>query len=205
MPHEACPTTVEGTAARSEARLAGAFALISGFMVVEVAGGLYSGSLALLADAAHMALDAVALGAALLAARIDRAVGGGRARRWAAMFNAATLLPLCAWMTGEAVERLREPEPVLAGWMFAVAVAGLVVNLVAFRLLHDADASDQNVRAAALHVLGDILGSIAAIVAALIIALSGWTAIDPILSFAVAGLVAVAASRVLWRVARTGA
>lgn len=201
MAHDACAAATD---ARSERRLAQAFALTAAFMAAEIAGGLYSGSLALLADAAHMALDAAALLAALLASRIDRlGAGDGRVKRWAAIFNASTLLPLSGWMVWEAFERLREPTQVLAGPMFAVAVAGLIVNFVAFKLLHPHSHGDANVRAAALHVLGDIFGSVAAIVAAITIATTGWRPIDPLLSIIVAGIVSSAALRLLRGALRT--
>lgn len=201
MAHDGCASAAD---ALSERRLAQAFILTAAFMAAEIAGGLYAGSLALLADAAHMALDAVALLAALLASRIDRlGAGDGRVKRWAAIFNAATLLPLSAWMVWEAFERLREPTPVLAGPMFVVAVAGLAVNYAALRLLHPHSDSDHNVRAAALHVLGDMFGSAAAIAAAITIATTGWRPIDPLLSILVAGIVSFAALRLLRGAVRT--
>ena len=200
MPHDACaPTSVSDPVV--ENRLRRAFALIAGFMVVEIVGGLFSGSLALLADAAHMALDAAALGVALLAHALDqrlaRSGASGRFRQYAAAFNGGTLVVLTLWMAFEAFSRIEAPEPVLAGPLVSIASLGLAVNILAYRILHPASSQDANVRAASLHVLGDILGSVAAIGAGLVILATGWTPIDPALSLVVAGIVFVSAVRLL--------
>lgn len=165
-------------------------------MVIEAVGGLVSGSLALLADAGHMLIDAAALALAWLAFRIaqrssdwKRTYGFHRFQVLAAYSNGLTLFFIAVAITWEALRRLWEPGEVLAGPMLAVAVVGLLVNIVAFLVLHGADRDSLNVRGAMLHVLGDLLGSAAAIVAALVILWTKWTPIDPLLSVLVAVLI----------------
>ena len=181
---------------RSERRLLWAILLTGGFMVVEVIGGLLSGSLALLADAGHMLTDTASLTLAWAAARAARrpadalrSYGYHRAQVLAALVNGVAFIAIVVWIAVEAVQRLLEPVPVLGGMMLTVAVLGLLVNLVAFYLLHGGDRGDLNVQGAMLHVLGDLLGSVAAIVAAGVILISGWTPIDPLLSVFVAALI----------------
>jgi len=166
------------------------------FMVAEVAGGLISGSLALLADAGHMLTDTASLLLAWIAFRLGRkpadkarSYGYQRFQVLAAFVNGATLIVIVGWIGFEAVGRLLQPQPVMGQTMLAVAAVGLVVNLVAFRLLHGGDQDNLNLRGAALHVLGDLLGSVAAIAGAVVILWTGWTPIDPILSLLVAALV----------------
>ena len=170
--------------------------LTAGFMLVEVVGGLLSGSLALIADAGHMLTDAAALALAWAAFRVGRRASNARKtfgylrfEVLAGLINALTLFALVAWIAWEAVQRLRAPTEVLAGPMLAVACAGLVVNLLVFRILHAGDQSHVNIKGATLHVLGDLLGSVAAIVAALVIHFTGWMPIDPILSVLVCVLI----------------
>lgn len=184
-------------------------------MVAEVAGGLLSGSLALLADAGHMLTDTAALALALAAFRASRrpetlshSYGQHRFQVLAAFLNGAALLVIALWIAVEAVQRLFNPVPVMGGTMLAVAGLGLAVNVVAFLMLHGGDRDNLNMRGAALHVLGDLLGSVAAIVAALVIMLTGWTPIDPILSVLVCGLVVKSAWLLLsrsWHVLMEGA
>lgn len=183
-------------------RLRAALALTAGFLVVELVAGLWTGSLALLADAGHMLGDVGALALALWATRIAdrpadarRSYGYHRAQVLAAFANALMLLPVCLWIVVEAVGRMLDPPPVMAGPMLAVAVAGLLVNLVAFGLLHGGHEHEVNRRGAALHVLGDLLGSLAAICAALIMMATGWWLADPLLSIAVAVLIGFGALR----------
>ena len=173
-----------------------AFVLIGGFMLAEIVGGIVSGSLALLADAAHMFVDAAALLLALIAFRLSsrpsdmsRTYGYHRFPVLAAFANGISLVFIVSWIFIEAVGRLIEPTEVLAGPMLGVACIGLVVNLAAFRVLHGADRENLNVRGALLHVLGDLLGSAAAIAAALIIMTTGWTPVDPLLSIIVGLLI----------------
>ena len=187
-------------------RLLGALWLTGGFVLVEVAGGLFAGSLALLADAGHMLTDTAALGLACLAVRVAarpgdtrRSYGYHRFPVLAAYVNAVTLLLIVAWIAVEAVARVREPVEILEGPMLAVAGVGLLVNLAAFRLLHGGESDSLNVRGALVHVLGDLLGSAAAIVAALVILATGWTLVDPILSLLVALLVLRSAVSLLRR------
>ncbi len=186
-------------------RLLFALTLTGGFMVAEVVGGLLSGSLALLADAGHMLTDTVSLALAWLATRISRrpadrlrSYGYHRMQILAAFANGVFFIFLVGWIGVEAVQRLLEPRPILGGLMMWVAVLGLLVNVVAFALLHTGDHGNLNIRAAALHVLGDLLGSVAAIVAAVVILFTGWTPIDPLLSILVALLILNSA----WRIVR---
>ncbi len=177
-------------------RIFWALLLTGGFMVVEVIGGVISGSLALLADAAHMLVDTVALLFAWIAFRVSRRPAD-RARTYgyhrfpvlAAFANGVGLFFIVAWIFVEAAGRLAAPSAVLAGPMLAVAGVGLAVNIAAFAILHGADRSNLNVRGALLHVLGDMLGSAAAVAAAVVILTTGWTPIDPLLSILVGLLV----------------
>lgn len=166
-----------------------ALILTASFMIAEVIGGLLSGSLALIADAGHMLTDAVALALAWAgfyfgkrAASATKTFGYLRLEVLAGFVNAVTLLLLVAWIAWEAVGRLLTPSQVLAGPMLVVAVIGLVVNVAVFLILRRADTEHVNIQGAMLHVLGDLLGSVAAIVAAVAIYFTGWTPIDPILS-----------------------
>lgn len=188
-------THSEGTGNRT--RLLAAFLVTAVFMVAEVAGGILSGSLALLADAGHMLTDAAALLMALLAVQFAQrkpnarhTFGLLRLTTLAAFVNAIALVVITVLIVWEAIVRFRHPEPVAGGFMLTVAVAGLLANLLSFWLLHrGSEEKNLNVRAAALHVLGDLLGSVGAIAAALIIIYTGWTPIDPILSILVSVLV----------------
>jgi cobalt-zinc-cadmium efflux system protein len=182
--------------ADNQRRVFWAMLVTGAFMAVEVAGGLISGSLALLADAGHMLTDTASLALAWFAFRLGRkpadnarSYGYQRFQVLAAFVNGATLIAIVGWIAVEAVGRLLSPQPVMGGTMMAVAVLGLIVNLVAFRLLHGGDQHNLNLRGAALHVLGDLLGSVAAIAAAVVILATGWTPIDPLLSLLVAGLI----------------
>ncbi|HBV39552.1 MAG TPA: CDF family zinc transporter ZitB [Erwinia sp.] len=178
-------------------RLLAAFLVTAVFMVAEVVGGLLSGSLALLADAGHMLTDAAALLMALLAVQFgsrkpnaSHTFGLLRLTTLAAFVNAIALIAITALIVWEAVQRFMHPEPVAGGFMLGIAVAGLLANLLSFWLLHHgSEEKNINVRAAALHVMGDLLGSVGAIAAALIIMFTGWTPIDPILSLLVSVLV----------------
>ena len=167
------------------------------YMLVQTAGGLLSGSLALLADSGHMLADAGALALAWFAARLARkpsdslrSYGYHRFQILAAYTNGVALFLVAALIVVEALKRLNDPQPVLGTPMLAVAVAGLAVNVVAFLVLRQgASSNDLNVRAALLHVAGDMLGSVAAIVAAVVILTTGWTPIDPLLSILITLLI----------------
>ncbi len=186
-------------------RLALALVVILVFMVVEIAGGLISGSLALLADATHMFTDAVALALAVSAqylatrpadARLN--FGYRRAQVLAAFANGLFLIILLFWIVFEAVHRFVSPVDVDSSLMLGVAFIGLAANLVAFFILHRPhEETDLNMRGALLHVIGDLLGSVAAIIGAIIISTTGWLRIDPILSVIVAFLIGVSALRLL--------
>lgn len=193
---------------KRERRLLWALALTFSFMLVEVAGGLISGSLALLADAAHMATDAASLLLALLAFRLSRrpadsarSFGFHRAEILAAFVNGMAMMALVVWIGYEAVLRMLAPVEIMGGVMLTVASLGLVVNLIAFWLLHSAGEKNLNLRGAAVHVLGDLLGSVAAIAASVVILMTGWTPIDPILSLFVAALIL----RSAWGITRESA
>jgi len=173
-----------------------ALVLTGTFMVVEVIGGILSGSLALLADAGHMLTDTVALGLAAVAFSVSKRPGDRkltygyqRFQILAAFVNGLSLLVIVGWILFEAVQRFITPSDVMGETMLVVASAGLVVNIIAFAVLHGGDKENLNIRGAALHVAGDLLGSVAAIIAAIVIIYSGWMPIDPILSVAVAMLI----------------
>lgn len=189
----------------NETRLAIAAALTGLFMVVEVAGGVISGSLALIADAGHMLTDFASLAMAWFAFRLSRrpadwkrTYGFDRFQVIVAFANGITLFFIAGWIVFEAVQRLLNPVEVLGPVMALVAAAGLAVNVAAFAVLHSAGAENHNLnmRGAMLHVMGDLLGSVAALIAAAIIILTGWMLADPILSV----LVALIILRSAWRV-----
>ncbi|WP_340117655.1 cation diffusion facilitator family transporter [Pelagibius sp. 7325] len=191
--------------ASNETRVLCAFLLTAGFMGAEVAGGLISGSLALLADAAHMLTDAASLALAWCAFRIARrpadprrSYGYHRGQVLAAFVNGAVLVAIVAWIFIEAIQRLMNPVAVEGGLMLGVAALGLVVNIAAFWVLHGGDRENLNMRGAAAHVLGDLLGSAAAIAGALVILWTGWMPIDPLLSM----LVGLLVLRSAWLVVR---
>jgi cobalt-zinc-cadmium efflux system protein len=175
-----------------------------GFALVEAVAGVWSGSLALLSDAGHMLTDSMALALAALAAWLARkppsrrhTYGLVRLEILAALVNSLVMLGLITYIAIEAVDRLAHPQPVVGEAVMVVAAIGLGVNLVVAWMLHRGGDS-LNIRAAFLHVLGDLLGSVAALVAGLVIWTTGYTPIDPILSLLVAGLILVSAWRLLW-------
>lgn len=189
--------------AAGETALARAFALISAFMLVELAGAYVGNSLALAADAVHMFLDASALGMSWLALRLSRRAPNGRFtygyQRFqvlAAFVNALALFAACGWILFEAASRLRAPEPILPLPVLAVAAVGFVVNAVAWRMLHGAG-DNLNIRSAALHVLGDLLGSVAAMASALAVLWFDWRFADPVLAAVIVAILARGAWRVL--------
>jgi len=185
-------------------RLTVVLVLTAAFMVVEAVGGLVSGSLALLADAGHMLTDVAALGIAVLSQRVAqrpaddrRTYGYLRLEILAAFVNGAVLFALSVWIVVEAVHRLDSPQPIKGGLFAAVAAVGLVVNVIALRLLHGDAHHDLNTRGAYLHILGDLLGSVGALVAAGLVITTGWTLADPIVSIALSLLILVSAWRLL--------
>jgi cobalt-zinc-cadmium efflux system protein len=185
-------------------RFALAFWLISGFMVVEAVGGLLSGSLALTADAGHMLVDALALGLAWFAAHLTtrpasrrRSFGYARTQVLVAFVNSLLLLGIVAVVVIEAVHRLLGPTPINARLALLIGAAGVGVNLLAAYILHGGHALDLNRRAAYLHVLSDLAGSLAVVLAATIVLFTGWLQADSWLSLVVAALIARGAWRLL--------
>lgn len=190
--HDHIPTVTKD----NERKILISFLIIFSFMVVEGVGGVISGSLALLADAGHMLTDAIALGLAYVAFRLGRKAADGqrtfgyaRFEVIAGLVNALTLFGIVGWIIYEAIERFQDPQPVLAGSMFVVALIGLLVNVFVLWYLTRGDTDHVNVKGAVLHVMGDLLGSVGAIVAAIVIWYTGWTPIDPILSVFVSLLI----------------
>ena len=186
------------------------FLLTGGFAIVEVIGGWLANSLALISDAGHMAADAGALLIALVAARLaarpvsdKNSFGYGRAEVIGAFVNALTMLAVVVWIIVEAVTRVFKPLPVAGVTVMLVAVIGLFINIGVLWLLSLGNSGNSghgtlNSRAAMIHVLGDLLGSVAAIIAGAVVHFTGWTLIDPILSV----LVALLILRSTWSLAR---
>lgn len=177
--------------------------LILGFAAVEAVGGWFTGSLALLGDAGHMFSDAAALGLAWLGAWIARkpvshrhSFGLMRAEVIVAMINGVVMLLVIAAIVYEAIERLQSPQSVQGAEVMLIAFVGLVINIIVAKRLHH-DQHSINQRAAFLHVMGDLLGSAAAIVAGAVIYFTGWLPIDPILSLFICALILVSTIRLL--------
>lgn len=192
--------------ARSGSRRALTLALVitAVFLVVEATGGFLTGSLALVADAGHMLTDVAALALSLFALSMSsrpathtRTYGWKRIEVLAAAVNGIGLVVIAIYIGWEAVARINQPEAVDSGPMLLVAVGGLLCNVVAIRLLRGGDKSSLNLRGAYLHVLGDLLGSAGAIVAALVILSTGWTRADPLISLAISVLIVFSAWRLL--------
>jgi cobalt-zinc-cadmium efflux system protein len=188
-----------------ERRLVIAFVLTTGFMVAEFVGGLWTGSLALIADSGHMLNDAVALGIAVIAARVasrpadaKRSYGYGRIQILAAFTNSFLLILIAGAICWAGFSRIMAPREILSGPMLAIACGGLVVNLIAFILLRKANGHNLNIRSALFHVVGDLFGSLAAILAGVLLFFFDWSIADPVLSILVAVMIAVSASTVLW-------
>ncbi len=182
-----------------------ALALTAAFLVVEVVGGILSNSIALLADAGHMLTDVAALALSLFVAWFSRQPETPRKTygylRWeilAAFVNGAALLLISAWILWEALARMRSPEPVAGGLMLTVAIAGLIVNVIAARVLLASSERNLNTRGAYLHVLGDLLASVGTVAAAIAIRYTGWLTADPIASV----LTTVLIMRGAWRLVR---
>lgn len=189
--------------AGGHSHLTGALALTLSFAFVEALAGVWSGSLALISDAGHMLTDSTALGMAAFAAWLARKPPSGRhtyglvrAEILAAVFNGILMLALIAFIATEALDRFAQPRDVKGEAVTVVAVLGLLINLgVAWKLSHGE--RDLNTRGALMHVMGDLMGSVAAITAGVVIMFTGWTPIDPLLSLLVAGLILVSAWRLL--------
>jgi cobalt-zinc-cadmium efflux system protein len=185
-----------GHEASSSTLLGWALALTGTFMLVEFAGGFLARSLALIADAGHMLTDTAALALAWAATRIAarpadtrRSFGYQRLRVLATFVNGCALLFIVAWIAVEAVQRLLNPVDVNATAILWVGGLGLIVNLIVFAMLRRGDSHDMNISAATLHVIGDLLGSAAAVAAGVVILFTGWLPIDPLLSMFVSVLI----------------
>ncbi len=177
--------------------------LTAGFALVELIGGLLANSLALLGDAGHMATDAAALGLGAAAALLSRrgasrrySFGLQRAEVLGALINVLFMYAVVAAIGVAAIARLREPQPVAGLSVMLVAGAGLLINLLVLHILHRGEQT-LNTRGAMLHVLGDLLGSVAALAAGAVIWLSGWTPIDPLLSLLICGVILISSTRLL--------
>lgn len=191
--HDHGPGEVHAT---NEKRVGLAALLTGSFMFVEVIGGVVAGSLALIADAGHMLTDFASLSLAWFAFRVarrpadwKRTYGFDRFQVLVAFTNGLALLAIAGWIVYEAIERLAGTPHVSGGIMVGVATAGLLVNIVAFWLLRGADRDNLNIRGATIHVLGDLLGSVAALIAGAVILLTGWMPIDALLSLLVAVII----------------
>jgi cobalt-zinc-cadmium efflux system protein len=168
------------------------------YAFVELAGGVWSDSLALASDAGHMFADSLALalaaGAAWLARRppgLKHSYGLARAEVIGATLNGLLMLGIIVVLVVEAVQRLLEPRPVMAGAVMVIAAVGLVINAAVAFVLSRGHSSDLNVRAALIHVFGDLVSSLAAVIAGAVIYFTGWVLIDPILSLVIAGLILI--------------
>lgn len=186
-----------------QSKLLWAVAVTFVFALIEAAAGWWSGSLALLSDAGHMITDSSALGLAAFAAWLARrppsarhSYGLVRAEVLAALFNSVLMLALIAYIVAEALSRFNAPRPVAGGVVMVVATIGLIINLLIGWILSRGEHS-LNSRAALLHVMGDALGSVAAIVAGTVIYFTGWMPIDPILSIVVSMLILFSAYNLL--------
>lgn len=194
--HDHAPSGIRG--ASNQRLLAVSLALTATVMIVQIVGAVFTGSLALLADAAHMFTDSSALVIALIASVVaarpadDRhTYGFQRAEVFGALANAVILIVLCGWIVVEAVGRLvRAEEPIVdGGLMLVVAVVGLIANAVSMYLLSAAQRRSINVRGAYLEVLGDLIGSAVVIVAAIVIAVTGWMPADAVASLVIAAMI----------------
>jgi cobalt-zinc-cadmium efflux system protein len=178
---------------RHKGRLAIALCVLCTFMVVEVVGGILTGSLALLSDAGHMLTDVMGLGMALAAIQLASRAGSHSHRTFglyrleilAALANALLLVGVAVYVLVEAIRRFSDPHEVLAGPVLVVATLGLVANLVAYFLLREGASESLNVEGAYLEVLADTLGSVGVIVGAIVLHLTGWTWVDPLVGVAI--------------------
>lgn len=192
-------------AGRHKSRLYIALGLTTSFMVAEVVGGLWTGSLALLADAAHMLTDAGGLALALIAIRFAErpatprnTFGYVRMEVLSALTNAVVLLLLTVYILYEAYQRFQAPPEIIGGPMLAVAVAGLIINLISMRLLAGGSKESLNLKGAYFEVLADMLGSLGVIIAAIVVLLTGWDIMDPIVGAGI-GLFIVPRTWILMR------
>ncbi len=202
-PHLHAPHEAHDHGRRTGRRLLWSLGITVGFAVVEALGGWWADSLALLSDAGHMVSDATALGLAAFAAWVAQqppsarhSYGLVRAEAVAALANGLFMLVVVGSIAYHAIERLRQPHEVDGGIVIVIATLGLVVNLVVVRILHSGE-QNLNTRAALLHVLGDLLGSVAALLAGIVVTLTGWNPIDPLLSLLICALILASSMRLL--------
>lgn len=196
--HDATHHSNHSHANKNQKKLLFSAIFIASFMFVEVAGGIISGSLALISDAGHMLSDFAALMMAFIAAYVSkkkpddkRTYGYSRFPILIAYSNALFMLVVIGWISFHSISRFLNPVDIMTTPMIIVASIGFVVNVIVFFILHSGDKKehDLNVKSAAIHVLGDLLGSVAAIVAAIVIMYTGWTPIDPLLSILIAVII----------------
>ncbi len=190
-----------------KSRLRFVLVLTSLFFVVEVLGGLWTNSLALLSDAGHMLSDMFALGLSLFAFWLSsrkpsptKTYGYYRFEVVAAFINGVLLILIALWIFGEAYSRFQEPAAVKSVPMLVIAVLGLMINLLGIYLLHEIGTKNINIRGAMFHLIGDAAGSVGAITAAIAISLTGWTFFDPLVSVLIGLLIIYSAWRLLWDV-----
>ena len=191
-----------------------AFFLILVFAIIELFGGMFTHSLALLSDAWHMFSDVFALGLAWLASYLSakpgthkHANGQSHAEIAAAAINAILMLAVVAYIVYQALQRFENPHPVIGGYVMLIAFMGLVVNIIVAKMLHSDHAHDHNKRAAYLHVMGDLLGSVAALAAGIVIYFTGWLQIDPLLSIFISLLILIVTLNLIkevWQAYRYG-
>jgi cobalt-zinc-cadmium efflux system protein len=203
--HEGHSHVAAGSTKRDKRALATVLGLTTVFLIAEVVGGLVTGSLALLADAAHMASDSASLALALFAAWLtgqpatpNKSFGYKRAEILAALANGVTLVAVSIWIFVEAYRRLWEPPEILGGWMLIVAVLGLLVNIVGAAILSRSGGESLNIQGALRHLIADMLGSMGAIAAAGVIIFTGWRYADPLISVLI-GLLVLGSS---WKLLR---
>ncbi len=192
---------------RGKSRLRLVLVLTSLFFVVEVLGGLWTNSLALLSDAGHMLSDMFALGLSMFAFWLSsrkpsptKTYGYYRFEVVAAFINGVLLILIALWIFGEAYSRFQEPAAVKSVPMLVIAVLGLMINLLGIYLLHEIGTKNINIRGAMFHLIGDAAGSVGAITAAIAISLTGWTFFDPLVSVLIGLLIIYSAWRLLWDV-----
>ncbi len=191
-------------AAKGSQRLKVALIIVLVIMAAEVIGGILSNSLALLGDAGHMLVDALALGMSLFAIKIARrpatatkTYGYHRAEIMAALANGVTLVLVAVWIFYEAYQRFLNPPVVQTTLMLVVATIGLIANLIGIRLLRGVSRGSLNIKAAFWHVVGDTISSVGVIIAGVVISISGWYIVDPIIAVFIGGIILWGAVRLV--------
>lgn len=191
-------------ASTDTSRLRTVLIIVLAIMVAEVIGGILSNSLALLGDAGHMLVDALALGLAMFAitiakrpATLTRTFGYHRVEIMAALANGVTLVVLALWIFYEAYQRFLEPPVVKTPLMLLVATIGLIANLIGMLLLRRASHEQLNVKAAFWHIMGDTISSVGVIIGAIIISVTGWYVADPIIAVFIGGIILVGATQIV--------